>query len=535
MGPLVSQEIDQVALLEAFDGLARSEGLAMVEIEHPFLDPTALLAAGFERVPDRTYVVTLDPDPLVMWRGLEPTCRNRIRKAEASGLTVEDVGDPAVVDEYYDLYRDLMRRKGRRPPFTREVTRSLYAHLRPAGALLALRVMDPEKRTLAVGLFPHGAGTLYFWSGASREDGHHLCPNDLMHWTAMRLAAARRLGDYNMSGHGRFKRKFGGRLIETTRWHKAYWPSARCARRVYQGWSERLSTFVPAGASRARQFSRPASSPPHGSRPELRPSFTLSDIARAPLHDFPIRDEILYQYLPLTPDMDCLEVGPGSGITAFRLARGVRTLTLVDIAAGNVEQLRQALRDRVNVRVVCVDVCKPGLRDTLGRTFDAVYALEVFELLPDPASCLDNLAQVLRPGGRLLLQFPNYPPPQSPGMTHFRTRAEFDALVEAAGFASWEMHALRLRPLAAALYEQLHERPIRAYRRRRRSVPMDRPLVYDESWAFRHGRRLEPLKYMLHAGWAALAAAMRLGGPAFERVELGDDILNHNLVVLARR
>jgi SAM-dependent methyltransferase len=261
----------------------------------------------------------------------------------------------------------------------------------------------------------------------------------------------------------------------------------------------------------------------------------VSDIVKAPLHDFPIRDEILYQDLPLSANMDCLEVGPGSGITAFRLARGVRTLTLVDVAAGNVAQLRHALRDRANVRLVCADVCKPGLRARLGQTFDAVYALEVFELLPDPGTCLENLAQVLRPGGRLLLQFPNYPPAQSPGMTHFRTRAEFNALIEAAGFARWEIHALRLRPFAAALYQQLHERPIRAYRRRRRNLVENRPLVYDESWAFRHGRHLEPLKYLLHSGWAALAVVMRLGGRVFEHLELGDDILNRNLVVRARR
>ena len=184
MGPVLDPDTDQTGFLRAVDALARSERLAMVEIEHPMLDPAALLVAGFERVPDLTYMVTLDPDPLVMWRAMASTCRNRIRKAEAADLIVEDVDDPAVVDEYYDLYRDLMRRKGRRPPFGREVARALYAHLRPADALLALRVRDQEGRVLAVGLFPHGAGTLYFWSGASREDGHHLCPNDLMHWTA---------------------------------------------------------------------------------------------------------------------------------------------------------------------------------------------------------------------------------------------------------------------------------------------------------------------------------------------------------------
>ena len=55
-----------------------------------------------------------------------------------------------------------------------------------------------------------------------------------------------------------------------------------------------------------------------------RPSARLSDLWKAPLHDFPIRDEILYQYLPLARDMDVLEVGPGSGVTA-----GVREPALV--------------------------------------------------------------------------------------------------------------------------------------------------------------------------------------------------------------
>jgi SAM-dependent methyltransferase/CelD/BcsL family acetyltransferase involved in cellulose biosynthesis len=537
MGPLVRTDVDQASFLRAVDELARSEGLAMIEIEHPFLDPAAMRAAGFERAPDWTYVVSLDSDLSTMWQSLASVCRNRIRKAQSVGLTVEDADDPAVVDEYYDLYRSLMRRKGRRPPFGRDVARALYGHLKPAGALLAPRVKDQEDRVLAVGLFPHGAGRLYFWSGASREDGHHLCPNDLMHWTAMRLAVARGLRAYNMSGHGRFKRKFGGRLVETARWHKAYWPSARRARRLYQAWSERLRTFSPAVPWRSRPSRARTGLAAAGykSTPQARPlTLRISDIVRAPLHDFPIRDEILCQYLPLSPDMDCLEIGPGSGITAFRLARSVRTLTLVDVAAGNVAQLRHALRERANVRLVCADVCKPGLAGTLGRTFDAVYALEVFELLPDPGSCLDNLAQVLRPGGRLLLQFPNYPPSQSPGMTHFHTRSELEALLEAAGFTSWQIHALRLRPLAGALYEYAHERPIRAYRRRR--IPVrERPLVYDESWAFRHGQRLEPLKYALHAWWLTLGTTMRLSGAAFEHVELGRDILHHNLVVLARR
>jgi len=184
---------------------------------------------------------------------------------------------------------------------------------------------------------------------------------------------------------------------------------------------------------------------------------------------------------------------------------------------------------------VCADVCHPGLSDTLGRTFDAIYALEVFELLPDPGACLMNLASVLRPGGRLLLQFPNYPPSLSPGMTHFRTRAGLGRLMATAGFTQWSISSLKLRRHARFLYEYLHERPIRAYRRYRSRNGLLRPLIYDESWAFQHGSRLEPFKYALHTTWLALSVTMRLGGPVFARAAVGEDILNRNLIVLARR
>jgi SAM-dependent methyltransferase len=536
MGPLVDDTVDQAALLRAIDTLAQTERVAMTELEHPWLSGATLQAAGFERVRDWTYLVTLTPgDSERMWRALESTCRNRIRKAERAGLTVEDTSDPAVADEFYDFYAEMMRRKRVAPPFPRRTARLLFTHLKKADCLFALRVKDAQGRLLAVGLFPHDERIMYFWSGGSLEDGHPLCPNDYLHWTAMQLASSRGLQIYNMSGHGRFKRKFGGTLTEVARWHKCHWRAARWARKGYKLWFR--SRSVLAGRltpSRPGSASAPHTTGPAGPVTRRRPPFRMSHIFAAPLHDFPIRDEILFEHLPFSRDMDVLEIGPGSGFTAFRVAPGVRSLTLVDIAAANIAQLRVTLRGIPNLAFVCADVCKPDLRGALDRTFDAIYALEVFELLPDPEACLQNLAALLRPGGRLLLQFPNYPPPLSPGMTHFSTRAELDRLLADAGFSSWTVSALKLRPYAGLLYTYLHERPIRAYRRRRRAV-QDRPLIYDQSWAFQHGARLEPFKYALHFAWAVLAVTMRLGGSLFSQTSLGEDILNRNLLVSARR
>lgn len=534
MGPLVNGNVDQTRFLAALDGLAARERLSMIEIENPLLSADLLRRAGFQLVSDLTYMVKLLPDEGSMWRSLESECRNRIRKAQQAGVRVEDTDDPAVAEEYYDFYLRLMHRKGRRAPFDLRTVRLLVEHLKKADNLFALRAHDASGALIAVGLFPHDDETMYFWSGASDETAHDLCPNDLLHWTAMRRAAQRGLHAYNMSGYGRFKRKFGGELVELARWHKCYSRSARWARAAYRYSFDRWSTID------ARRHPRPA----NGSQsrtslpmPVLRQRAVkrLSDVARAPLHDFPIRDEVLFQYLPLAPSMDLLEVGPGSGYTAFHLSRQVGSVTLADIAEGNVRTLERALGHIPNLRFASADVCRPGLRDHLGTTYDAVYAIEVFELLPDPRTCLINLAAVTRPGGHVLIQFPNYPPGQSPGPTHFTTKAELGRLLQEAGFSRWNISAIRLRPHASFIYRYLHEKPIQAYRRRRAGRGPERALVYDESWAFRHGDRLQPFKYALHAAWVGMSAAIRTGGAAFEHWDPGPRILNHNLIVLAQR
>src|SRR5207244_10750310 len=100
-------------------------------------------------------------------------------------------------------------------------------------------------------------------------------------WGVMRLAASRGLRLYIMSGYGRFKRKFGGTLIELARWHKCCWRTARLARRAYRVWFDTLGTRSLWPPRRARKAERLATI-------SQRPSFRLSDIYRAPLHDFPI-------------------------------------------------------------------------------------------------------------------------------------------------------------------------------------------------------------------------------------------------------
>jgi SAM-dependent methyltransferase len=266
-----------------------------------------------------------------------------------------------------------------------------------------------------------------------------------------------------------------------------------------------------------------------------RPPAYVSDIWRAPLTDLPIRDEILFQYLPLPESAEVLEIGPGSGFTAFRFSRLVKQLAIVDIAAENIERLRLSLKSVSNLDFTCWDVSVPGLAEKLGRQFDVVESIEVLEFVPKPATALCNIADALRPGGTLFLQFPNYRPSMSHGVTFFEKRSDLDGMLERAGFQSWEVFQLNLRPFAGWIYRIFHEKPLNFYRRKQQRNRPDRPQTYESVWTFKNRSRLERYRSVLNVCWTIMITIMRLGGDCFRRTRLGDDIMDRNLLVIARR
>jgi SAM-dependent methyltransferase len=273
---------------------------------------------------------------------------------------------------------------------------------------------------------------------------------------------------------------------------------------------------------------------PPGTRRNQRPRFRWSEIWRAPLHDLPMRDEIIFQYLPLASDMSVLEVGPGVGFTAFRLAPHVRHITLLDIASESISQLRKNLASVPNLSAVCADACAPELGAMVGGPFDVVISLDMFQFVGNPQACLKNFASVLPAGGRLLLQWPNYPTQRTKAVTYVRDRRELDEMVHNAGFKQWSVHALRLQPYAGVLYREFHERPLALYRRLRSHNGVDAPQNFDQTWTFRRGQKLERCKWLLHLSWAALVFAMRLGGDCFQCHPV-DKGLDGNLLLLAQR
>ncbi len=255
----------------------------------------------------------------------------------------------------------------------------------------------------------------------------------------------------------------------------------------------------------------PTAAPPVPCVRRLRPRWR--DRHAAPLRDFPIRDEVLLQFLPLPSSSAVLELGPGCGYTAYWLAPQVRRLALVDIAAAALGELRQALLGRGRIEYAVGDISQPGSPAGLRGGFDAAFALDVFEYVADPGVALRNLCGLLRSGGELLLSFPNFPPGEGDGAIRFATSDELADLLRQAGFSRWRISTIRLRLGPRALYAAAHEWPLFLLRQLRRSA--GKPRSYDGTWAFQARRHMARLRPVLHLYWMALDRLLAPFAPVF--------------------
>ena len=165
----------------------------------------------------------------------------------------------------------------------------------------------------------------------------------------------------------------------------------------------------------------------------------------------------------VSPTANALDVGCAVGGSSFELARRCRTVVGIDFSAAFIEAANALKRSgelafekvvegaiaesdvaRVNEEVergrvtfVVGDAC--SLPPSLG-SFDVVLAANLICRLPDPGAFLDRLAELVKPGGQLLLTTPftwmeEYTPRELWIGARLETGRSFDALQSALAHA----------------------------------------------------------------------------------------------------
>ena len=102
-------------------------------------------------------------------------------------------------------------------------------------------------------------GTSYFWGNASWRRDRHLCPNEVIHWYAMRYWKSRNMHWYDLGGGGDYKRKYGGQEHNKYAFRKSRYIGMDVARNLamrafrlgqkLQGWHKRERLDAASAAS----------------------------------------------------------------------------------------------------------------------------------------------------------------------------------------------------------------------------------------------------------------------------------------------
>ena len=210
LGFNLEPSIPRRAALEALLPFAFGElGCAHLEIRDRALAEADLAGLGLRWAAAPTAVIDVTPDEGALFGAMASACRRNIRKADKSGVSIEEVhDDPAFADEFYGQLRDVFAKQNLVPTYPIERVRSLIRNL-PAEQLLLLRARDAEGRPIATAVLPWYHRTMYFWGGASYRQHQHLRPNEALIWYALRWAKKRGVTEFDFVGGNSYKAKYG--------------------------------------------------------------------------------------------------------------------------------------------------------------------------------------------------------------------------------------------------------------------------------------------------------------------------------------
>lgn len=139
-----------------------------------------------------------------------------------------------------------------------------------------------------------------------------------------------------------------------------------------------------------------------------------------------------------------LEIGPGHGLLLCFAARDPRCASAAgwDISPTSLELTRRNLSVLEIASKVRLEQRNAAEADSSQETFDSVVISEVLEHLEAPGAMLEALRPRVRPGGRLLINFPI----NSPAPDHIYLLRTPESVAEMVKSAGWKIHETRNFP-----------------------------------------------------------------------------------------
>lgn len=227
-GPISSTPGSLAKLGEAAVELARARGIARIEVKHrPTAPPPA---AGFERVEHyATFRIPGGLEEDEVWKRLHASSTRRsIRKAQKSGLEVEEGGDDPGAWRAMALLQDDSSRRHGMPSPPHDFFTGFCARLARVGKAQLLLARGSAGVVAAIVVWLGARERIYAF-GASQTEALDLRPNHMLIWRAIN-ESIRAGADFDLgraapeqAGLTEFKRRWGAERLPLA---YDYWPHA---------------------------------------------------------------------------------------------------------------------------------------------------------------------------------------------------------------------------------------------------------------------------------------------------------------------
>jgi len=201
-GTLARPDVDREEMEREFLSYLTSKGVPSLELRT--LDVTST-----EKSDEQLLRLKINGPAEVIWKSLDTNERNKIRKVEKLGLTVDWARCGA--DEFFHIYARRMARLGT-PTHSRQFFAEILSQFRESAAILGVR---KDGKYIAAMFLSRFRNELYDVWAASLPEYDSLRPNMLLYWEAIKYACANGvetldLGRSNInSGAHQFKLQWG--------------------------------------------------------------------------------------------------------------------------------------------------------------------------------------------------------------------------------------------------------------------------------------------------------------------------------------
>lgn len=210
LGFNLEPEVPRWQALAALERFAfRDIGCLHYEVADRYLTTQDAARVGVGHGSVETYEHDLKLTEDQLFNGMKSACRRCVRKAEKSGVTIEQASDEGFAAEYYDQLKEVFLKQGLVPTYDLARVQALIRHLGSSGNLLLLRARGPGGEGIATGIYPGMNRIAQFWGNASHRSGQQYRPNELLHWTAMKYWKQRGVESFDWGGGGAYKEKYG--------------------------------------------------------------------------------------------------------------------------------------------------------------------------------------------------------------------------------------------------------------------------------------------------------------------------------------